>query len=90
MQIDRERAKSAFWAYVNGFDVQKDMIRLKVEHTFRVSQLCEEIADSLGLSKEDRDLAWLIGLLHDLEDLSSKGDMEPSMTPFPLIMPGTG
>ncbi|HIW81238.1 MAG TPA: HD domain-containing protein [Candidatus Acetatifactor stercoripullorum] len=66
MQIDRERAKSAFWAYVNGFDVQKDMIRLKVEHTFRVSQLCEEIADSLGLSKEDRDLAWLIGLLHDL------------------------
>ena len=66
MQIDRERAKDAFWAYVNGFDVQKDMIRLKVEHTFRVSELCEEIADSLGLSKEDRDLAWLIGLLHDL------------------------
>ncbi len=66
MQIQREKALKAFREYVAHYDVQREMIRLKVEHTYRVASLCEEIAKSLGLSQEDVDLAWLIGLLHDV------------------------
>lgn len=66
MKIDREKAQKVFENYINEYDLTKDMIRLKAEHTFRVSRLCEEIARSLELSKEETDLAWLIGLLHDL------------------------
>lgn len=66
MRIDREAAQRTFQEYVNNYDITKEMIRLKVEHTYRVSALCEQIAESIGLSKEEVDLAWLIGLLHDI------------------------
>lgn len=66
MKIDRKRAEKAFRHYVEGYHVQDEKVRLKIEHTFRVSGLCEQIACSLGLCEEERDLAWLIGLLHDV------------------------
>lgn len=40
--------------------------RLKVEHTYRVADISEQIAEKLGLSEEDIALAWLIGMLHDI------------------------
>ncbi|TCL61130.1 putative nucleotidyltransferase with HDIG domain [Kineothrix alysoides] len=66
MKIDRKRAEVAFQSYVEAYNVQDEKVRLKIEHTYRVSALCDEIAKSLGLSEEDVDLAWLIGLLHDV------------------------
>lgn len=66
MQIQRENALKAFQDYIVHYDIHKEMIRLKVEHTYRVAHFCEEIAKSLNLSQEDVDLAWLIGLLHDV------------------------
>lgn len=66
MRIQREKALNAFQEYIAHYDIQREMIRLKVEHTYRVAFLCEEIAKSLRLSQEDIDLAWLIGLLHDV------------------------
>jgi putative nucleotidyltransferase with HDIG domain len=66
MKIDRKRAEAAFQSYVKAYNVQDEKVRLKIEHTYRVSALCDEIAKSLGLSEEDVDLAWLIGLLHDV------------------------
>ena len=42
------------------------MIRLKIEHTYRVCGLCRQIARSLDLPEEDVDIAWLTGLLHDV------------------------
>lgn len=66
MKIDTKIAEAAFEKYINKYDLTASMIRLKAEHTYRVSTLCEEIAASLGLSPEDRNLAWLIGLLHDV------------------------
>ena len=66
MRIDRRFAENAFEKYINGYDLTAAMIRLKAEHTYRVSALCEEIAKSLKLSPKDRDVAWLIGLLHDV------------------------
>ena len=63
---DRKRAAAAFREYVKPYDITNDKIRLKVEHTGRVAAGSERIARSLGLSAEDCDLAWLIGLLHDI------------------------
>ena len=39
---------------------------LKIEHSFKVCEIAEEIAKSLKLSPEDVDLAWFMGLLHDI------------------------
>lgn len=66
MHVDRTQARGAFDAYVSGYDEQNPRIALKAEHTIRVAELCDEIARSLGLSSEDVDLAWLVGLLHDI------------------------
>lgn len=64
--IDRKKAKAVFEDYVNYYNSEDEKVRLKIEHTYRVSGLCDRIADSLNLSEEDKDLAWLIGLLHDI------------------------
>ena len=37
-----------------------------MEHTYRVADISEQIAEKLGLSEEDIALAWLIGMLHDI------------------------
>ena len=66
MKIDKQAALQAFNAYVSHYDIEKHMIRLKVEHTYRVAELCEQIARSLPLTEEEIDLAWLLGLLHDV------------------------
>lgn len=66
MKIDRKRAQRAFEDYVKKYNTEDEKVRLKIEHTYRVSQLCEKIAGSLGLPEEDVDVAWLIGLLHDV------------------------
>ena len=66
MKIDREKATKAFDAYIEQYNRKEEKIRLKIEHTYRVSELCEKIAGALELSEEDIDLAWLLGLLHDV------------------------
>lgn len=65
-KISRDKAKEVFDQYVSHYNLEDNMIRLKVEHTYRVAELCEQIAHSLKLSEKDVDLAWLIGLLHDI------------------------
>ena len=46
------------------------MIILKKEHTYRVANLSEKIARSISdiydLSEGDVDLAWIIGMFHDI------------------------
>lgn len=66
MRIDRAKAKRVFGEYVKNYDYRDEKIRLKIEHTYKVAELCEQIAVSEGLSPADVDLAWLIGLLHDI------------------------
>ena len=41
-------------------------MRLKVEHTYRVADLCERIAASEQMSVPEQELAWLLGMLHDV------------------------
>lgn len=50
--------------YINS-NYKKEYV-LKKEHTLRVMNLCEEIANYLELSDEDIKLAKLCGLLHDI------------------------
>ncbi len=64
--MDRDMAVTQFTRYVQGFDQREEGVRLKYDHSLRVSGLCEQIALSLGLSRDDVDLAWLIGVLHDI------------------------
>lgn len=64
--IDREYVRKQFEEYSGRYDITQLKIKLKVEHTYRVASLCDRISDSIGLSKEDKDLAWLTGMLHDI------------------------
>lgn len=66
MIIDRKKAAEVFKSYVKAYDIQDEKVRLKIEHTYRVSELCGRIAEALALNRQDADLAWLIGLLHDI------------------------
>lgn len=66
MLIDCEQAKNRFLSYVEAYDATNPRIALKIEHSLRVAELCREIAKREHFSKTDCDLAWLIGLLHDI------------------------
>lgn len=64
--IDLNNAKKVFNEYVVLFDQNNPKVRLKIEHTYRVMEMCRNVAISLNLAKEDIELATLIGLLHDI------------------------
>lgn len=64
--IDINRAKNAFDEYVKNYNPENGKIRLKISHIKRVASISKDIATELGLSKEDIQLAELIGLLHDI------------------------
>lgn len=64
--INRENVINAFAEYVRNYDPSDEKIKLKIDHTYRVAGLCQRIAESLGLSEPDVDIAWLIGMLHDI------------------------
>lgn len=64
--VNRERAEQTFLEYASHYNMEDPKIRLKVGHTLCVAGLCERIAGSLDLDPEEKDLAWMIGLLHDI------------------------
>lgn len=66
MKINREHIKNTFREYTDRYDRTDPKIKLKIDHTYRVADLCERIAKSLDLAQEDIELAWLSGMLHDI------------------------
>lgn len=82
MKVDKKRAETVFYEYTSHYNAADEKVRLKIEHTLRVSRLCEQIAQEIGLPQEEAELAWLLGLLHDVgrfEQLRNYGtfnDME--------------
>lgn len=66
MQIDRQKALCAFADYVKDYNAEDPKVRLKIDHTYRVAGFCQRIAGSLELPREEIDIAWLCGLLHDV------------------------
>lgn len=66
VDIKRKKIQQVFEDYMARYNRSSEKIRLKVEHTYRVANLCARIAISEGLTAEDVDLAWVIGMLHDI------------------------
>lgn len=64
--IDLEKAKKVFIDYTNNYDLNDSNITRKIHHSLRVMNYGKKIAENLNLTKEQIDLATLIGLLHDI------------------------
>lgn len=64
--IDFERAQKAFEQYLDKYDRNDDKIHLKIVHTYGVVECADKISERMGLEMEDRELAKLIALLHDI------------------------
>lgn len=58
--------KEVFERYLDGYDRENDKVRLKIVHTYGVVAQSTEIARRMRLSREDRELARIIALLHDI------------------------
>ena len=56
-----------FKEYTDSYDSADPKIALKIEHTYKVADIAEEIARSIQETNEnDVDFCWLLGLLHDI------------------------
>lgn len=64
--INRKNVINTFAEYVRNYYPSDEKIKLKIDHTYRVAGMCQRIAESLGLSEPDVDIAWLLGMLHDI------------------------
>ena len=65
--IDIEKAKIIFKDFINEYEDKSDLgFELKIVHTYHVAENAKKIAQELKLSKEDIELAELIGILHDI------------------------
>lgn len=64
--IDLEKAKNEFINYTNNYDLNNPHITRKIYHSLRVMEASKKIAENLNLTKEQIELATLIGLLHDV------------------------
>ncbi len=60
-----ENMIEAFKEYVSHYDLSNDKIKRKLEHSLRVMELQTKYAKMLNFSKEDIEIATIIGLLHD-------------------------
>lgn len=78
--MDLQHAKRRFEEYLSRYDRGNDKVLLKIIHTYGVTEYSRQIAERLRLSKEDQELAQLIGLLHDIgrfEQLKRFNSFEP-------------
>lgn len=66
MKIDRDKALKAFEKYTKNYDATDEKVKLKIDHTYRVCALCEQIAAQSGFDGNETEIAWLTGLLHDV------------------------
>ena len=61
-----ENAIQEFLNYTNSYKQYGEKIELKINHTFRVKEICSEIAKSQKLPEKEIEVAELCGLLHDI------------------------
>lgn len=64
--IDRSKLSESFERYIGSYDLSDERIALKVLHTYKVAENCDALSEGLGLTDMDKDLAWTIGMLHDI------------------------
>lgn len=66
LKIDRDHVTDAFKRYAENYDLNDVKVKLKYDHTFRVADLSDRIAASLGMDEDEKDLAWACGMFHDI------------------------
>ncbi len=66
MKIDKNKVLDKFKYYTDAYDSSNIKVKLKIDHTYRVAGLCRKIAQSENMSNEEQELAWLLGMLHDI------------------------
>ena len=64
--MDIEKAIIEFKNYTNEYLKHGKMMKIRLNHTFKVVDLCEMLARALNLSDEEIFIAKIIGLLHDI------------------------
>ncbi|MCD7893318.1 MAG: HD domain-containing protein [Erysipelotrichaceae bacterium] len=64
--IDLNIAYQAFDKYISNYDTSIPSIHLKLVHTYEVVKVSDYLCDKLKLSQEDKQLAALTALLHDI------------------------
>ena len=80
--MDLQYAKRQFEQYLDNYDRADDKVRLKIVHTYGVTECSRQITGRMGLCEEDRELAQLIGLLHDIgrfEQIKRFDSFEPDV-----------
>ena len=63
--MNKEKLKEKFLNHAKKYDIDIPENNLKLHHSYRVMDISERLAKELNLSKENIELATLIGLLHD-------------------------
>ena len=61
-----EKAKKELVSHVNELKINSPRVQMKLGHIMRVAENCKRLANDLGLTEEQIQLAELIGLLHDI------------------------
>ena len=64
--MNRTRIKQTFAEYTSKYNASDPKIKLKIDHTYRVAALAERIAKTVTDVSIDTDLAWAMGMLHDI------------------------
>ncbi|MCK3683036.1 HD domain-containing protein [Maribellus sp. YY47] len=70
MEKGTELAQRNFQGYFDSFsglsEEQRNNFQIKYEHSLRVARLCAEIAQSLDMTEEEQQRAFLCGIFHDV------------------------
>ncbi len=81
LNLNREKTKEIFTEYLFEYNYTDPQVRMKMEHSYRVADLADNIAFSVN--EKYADLCWLIGLLHDIgrfEQLKRYGTFSDSQS----------
>ncbi len=66
MEQTIQNYNSIFWKLIKRYDLSESNLLRKVIHSFDVAQNCFTIACNKKLKENDRNLCYLMGLLHDI------------------------
>lgn len=64
--LDIKFAEEEFERFLNEYDREDEKVKLKIVHTYGVVECVDRICQKMKLCKEDRDIARVIALLHDI------------------------
>jgi len=64
--LDLKYAQKEFERFLDEYDREDEKVKLKIVHTYGVVECAERICKKMNLDQENRDLACLIALLHDI------------------------